>query len=112
MDLTIDSNGNPILSGIFTDSIHLGNSNYISYGHEDIFILKCDQNGNIKWSKHGGGVSGEFAYGISNDEFGGVYIGTHFQGPDLFLDSITLHSAVNNSNDLFVAKYDSSGVIK
>jgi hypothetical protein len=73
----------------------------------DIFLAKYDANGVHQWSKRFGGSSSDTGYGVAADGsdaviVAGTFLGTaDFGGGDLV--SV-------GSSDIFVAKYDASGV--
>jgi Beta-propeller repeat len=93
-----DSRGNVYIfgstSGAFPNNTNLG------FG--DAFIAKYDSAGTQLWVKQFGTSGRDYAYGITTDISGSVYVSGFTSGA--FPNSINL-----GSNDTFVAKYDSSG---
>ena len=104
----ISNNENCYLTGYFSDTAVFGSYTLISYGDEDIFTAKIDENGNWQWVTQAGGNSSDKGYGISVDNNGNSYVtGT-------FMDTATFgaYSLANNgANDIFVAKLDVNGNI-
>ncbi len=119
-DFSMDNQGNSYLPGLFYDSAHFGNSTLIDpNGLGDGFIVKFDINGNLKWVKQLNssgdtiGHSGGWAMNISTNSDGYSYLSGYFSGTAHFgpytVTSSTSASSVS-SQDMFVARYDSSGV--
>jgi hypothetical protein len=74
-------------------------------GGSDLFLVKYNSSGTKQWTKQLGTSSSDYAYGIATDSSGNVYV-TGYTGGGL--DGNT--SA--GSNDLFVVKYNSDGVLQ
>ncbi len=89
--IATDSSGNVYISG-YTNSIGQGNS--------DFLIAKYNTSGTLQWQRIIGGAVSEYGYGIAVDSSGGVYFGG------------STNSVVAYDNDIFLAKYNSSGVIQ
>jgi len=89
--IAVDNNGNVYV---------VGQTNSEGAGNDDLLIVKYDASGTIQWQRSLGGSSGEEGYGIAVDGNGDVYVvgETFSQGA--------------GSNDLLIAKYDSSGTIQ
>jgi uncharacterized delta-60 repeat protein len=89
--IAVDSSGNAYVAG-FTNSQGAGGT--------DLLIAKYDTTGTIQWQRSLGGADGDFGLGIAVDGSGNVYaVGyTASQGA--------------GSNDLLVAKYNTSGTIQ
>jgi len=84
-------------------------------GGSDIFIIKLDENGNIVWVKVYGGASNDRCRAITGDNNGSIYLTGNFEN-DSYFDSIKL-SAIPTPDtisrpDIFVAKLDTSGVVR
>ena len=89
--VAVDSSGNVYVCGY---------NNSIGQGSQEMYLAKYNSSGVIQWQRSLGGTSGDYGYGIALDSSGGVYIG-----------GIT-SSAGQGSNDMMIAKYNSSGVIQ
>lgn len=82
--------------------------------YTDIFITKMDPNGNFIWAKSFGGNFDDAAISVAVDDSGNVVVGGYFFGacdfnPGAGVNSLT---STSNTNDAFIAKYDSSGNFK
>ena len=99
--VSVDSAGNVYVTG-YSGGNFDGHTNS---GYSDMFLIKYDSSGNKKWSKLLGSSSGDYGYGVSVDSAGNVYVtgysGGNFDG----------HSN-SRYDDMFLVKYDSSGVKK
>jgi Putative metal-binding motif/Beta-propeller repeat len=104
--IAVDSSGNSYITGIFNETTTFGTTSLTSAGSNDAFVVKYDPSGNVLWAKKGGGVSGDFSYGIAVDSSGNSYITGIFNETATF-GTTSLTSA--GSNDVFVVKYDPSG---
>ncbi|MDH3589388.1 MAG: SBBP repeat-containing protein [Gammaproteobacteria bacterium] len=114
-DIAVDDSGNSYVTGFFAGEATFGegevNETTLSgAGSSDIFIARYDGNGDLLWAKQAGGVSGEAGTGIAVDGSGNSYVTGSFTNTATFGEvgnEITLAS--NDWNDIFIAKYDSSG---
>jgi len=89
-------------SSISFDQITLSNS-----GANDIFIVKYDSQGNVQWARTAGGLSSEYANGVSVDLQNNIYVTGSFTSTNFVLGSNTY--STNGSNDVFVLKMNSNG---
>ncbi len=110
--IAVDSAGNSYVAGGFTATVKLGSFSLVSAGSGDVFVAKLDGNGAIKWAVSGGGTNGDVAARVVLDSAGNSYITGTFgccpaTGGTAVFGSTKLTS--NGSQDLFVAKLDSSG---
>jgi putative metal-binding protein len=101
-----DPAGNVLLSGYFLGTMNFGGSNLTTLGGADTYLVKLDPSGNHAWSIRGGGASNQSAVAVAADRFGNVSIVGVLTGSGSFGGPV-LTSA--GSNDILVAKYDSSG---
>ncbi|KAA9325004.1 SBBP repeat-containing protein [Adhaeribacter soli] len=107
-----DKFGNSYITGYFQGNATFGNITLAGYGGQDIFIAKYDSFGNLIWVQHAGGASDDNGNSIAVDSSGNCYITGFFQGNATF-SGVTLTGsgtpAGSGSEDVFIAKYDSSG---
>ncbi len=109
-DMICDSSGTCYVTGQLEYTASFNGYNLSTAGGHDIFVAKYDSAGNLKWAKRAGGSSGDVGYGVSYDFEGSVYIVGEFETTASFSGiQVTIQGAGNN---MFVAKYDSSGVIQ
>ncbi len=108
LDICSDTLGNVYTVGYisgearFSDDILLNH-----YGSKDIFISRHDSRGDCLWAKSVGSNGRDIATSVIADDQGSIFIAGGFSGSVEFSESITLIS--NGDEDMFIAKYDSSG---
>jgi uncharacterized delta-60 repeat protein len=102
--VSVDASGNSFIAGYTEGGID--DTRRFPNGVRDFFIAKYNTSGTIQWLKQLG-VSGQYSqgFGVSLDPSGNSYIGGVTTGG---LNSNTQTGA----NDLFVAKYNSSGTLQ
>lgn len=113
--ITLDQSGNVYATGSFQGSTDFGSSMSLNAaGSEDIFVVKYDSLGNLKWVKAMGGYNSDYGRSIAADNFGALYITGKYQGNADFDPSsayVSLYSA-GGSEDGFIAKLDNNGNYK
>ncbi len=113
--ITTDPWGNVYTSGSFNGTVNLGTGTPLTaIGNGDAFLAKYDNAGNFKWAKGFGNYMEDKGWDIKTDPWGNVYITGQFAVSADFNPGGSNGSlnAVNGFNDVFVAKYDSSGNFK
>ncbi len=86
-------------------------ANLVSNGLADIFVAHYDTNGAYKWAINMGAPLADAGYALATDSNANVYVTGVFRGLADFdpgPDSFQIRS-INNTNDIFLAKYDSTG---
>ena len=104
--VTVDGQGNIILTGYFDSTMTVGSYTLQSAGFDDIFIVKLDPNGNPLWAVQAGGTYFDEAYNIATDKTGNIYVTGVFSRTAVF-GSVSLQSY--GSADVFAAKYNPGG---
>ncbi len=104
--VTVDGQGNIILTGYFDSTLTVGSYTLNSAGYDDIFIIKLDPNGNPLWAAQAGGTYYDEGYNIATDKTGNIYVTGEFSQTAIF-GSVSLQSYGNA--DVFVAKYNPAG---
>ncbi|MBI5696732.1 MAG: SBBP repeat-containing protein [Nitrospirae bacterium] len=98
-DVSADGYGNVYVAG-YTDGSLDGN---VNAGYEDFFLIKYNSVGAKQWTRQMGTISDDFAFGVSMDGSGNVYVA-----------GVTYGGLAGNVNaggeDIFVAKYNNAGV--
>ncbi len=109
-----DLNGNVFTTGYFQNIIDFdpgaANDYVSSYGGEDIFITKYDQNGNYQWTINIGGSLDDRGFDLKADANGNIYVIGYIQGT-VFVDPLNPGETrtSNGGRDILVAKYDQNG---
>ena len=106
IDICTDSQGNSYITGVFSDSIILGDITLTSQRLNDIFIAKLDVNGNWQWAAQASGNYSSYACDLCIDNSGSVYTTGYFY-KDVIFGSTKLIS--EGDEDVFVAKLDVNG---
>lgn len=116
--ITIDASGNVYLTGQFSSTVlTVGTFTLNKSGNywNDFYLIKLDNNGNVKWAKSGGGLRDECGTSVSVDLSGNVFITGYYTSDTIKIGSDTLINAVNfslPSQDIFLIKYDNTGSVK
>ncbi len=119
--VAVDAGGNVYITGYFlgtgmvfgSTTLTNTDTNYFSSG--EIFIVKLDNSGTVVWAQSAGGAINDNPYSICVDANSNVFVTGYFCSSSISFGSITLTSPNNTSlatNDLFIAKYNSSGVVQ
>jgi hypothetical protein len=109
VSISVDANDNSYTTGWFKGTATFDTVQLNGYGNNDIFIAKYDPYGNLLWAKQAGGSNDDVGNSISADPNGNSYITGSFIG-NITIGTFLLNGDLNNTNDLFVAKYDSKGI--
>lgn len=80
-------------------------SNYYG-GNGDVWIVKCNAQGNVLWNKNLGGTNWDFAFDAKKDSLGNLYLGAFTRSSDNDAIGITY-----GLQDFWILKTDSSGNI-
>lgn len=118
-DFVISESGNLYATGYFKFTASFGLDSVFetltSVGNDDVFVLKLDSLGSLKWAKRFGGFGRDRGFAIAIDSHENVYVGGQFYGEadlDPSLDTFSVHAySLNNVDwyDGFVSKFDSAG---
>jgi hypothetical protein len=111
-DIAQDSTGNLYVAGSFYNSLIFDTLNetveLVSFGQNDIFLVKYTQNGECLWVKQAGGIGHDEALAITIDKDDNIIVTGYFEGVALF-DGIILSS--QGIYGIFIAKYTSEGML-
>jgi hypothetical protein len=113
--IALDGSGNSYVTGNFrgTATFGPGEANetiLTSAGNDDVFVAMYDPSGALLWAKSAGGNGLDRASSIALDAAGNIYVIGSFNGTTTFGPGSVL-SSVSNTDDIFVAKYDSTGTL-
>jgi len=102
--MTTDYSGNSYITGVFYDSVTLGNIKLISHGGADIFIAKCSSQGDFVWASEAGSKENDVSNDICLDDVGNLYIcGGYYDTIQFGTYYLYSDKAAENN---FVAQYD------
>ncbi|MGB0429605.1 MAG: PKD domain-containing protein, partial [Bacteroidia bacterium] len=107
VDFGKDSADNFYVAGSFFNQVKFGNTTLTTNGNQDIFLVKSDDNGNVKWAINFGGTSTDLVTDIHVDDSANVivtgsFISNFIAGTDTITPSgFSYHG--------YVTKIDSSG---
>jgi hypothetical protein len=104
---SLDAAGNIYLAGPNSGTLDFGGGPLTSAGGIDFFVAKLDQDGNHVWSKNFGGGNDQLGRRVALGPDGDLVVAGMFKGV-LDLGGGPLASA--GEYDVFVSKFDSSGV--
>lgn len=107
--ITTAPNGTISISGYYEDTLHFENLWVHRIGLRDIFVANFDNLGNLLWLQSLGGPAFEDGKAIISDNVNNFYITGPFRD-FLFVFNDTLVG--NGVNDVFIAKYNSNGVLQ
>jgi hypothetical protein len=106
--VALDKSGNPHALGKFSGTLSVAGKSYVSVGGADNIVVRFNTSGQPIWGAHSGGIGGENGTGIAVDSSGGVtFTGTYFSYASF--GTITISNSNIQSNDIYVAKVNSSG---
>ncbi|MFA5196123.1 MAG: T9SS type A sorting domain-containing protein, partial [Bacteroidales bacterium] len=110
--ISTDANGNSFITGTFKSSVLSFDSASLTSNHTlttDIFVVKYDVNGNVKWAKCSGGSDNDYGNSVSATVNGNVVVTGSFFSTILTFDSIALNNCSSGSGDIFLVEYDAVG---
>ena len=109
--LSVDANGQPILTGNFEGTVTFGTEVLTSTGGtmagDNIYLAKFDTNGNALWSRRFGDAHGQYPTSIAVDGTGAALLTGTFSGTLDFSDttpSMPLKDTPSGATDVFLAK--------
>jgi hypothetical protein len=105
-DVDVDTTGNVLVTGFYTNTIVVGSTTLPNSGGTDIFLFKLNTSGAPQWAKAGIGGGADIGYAVITDTLNNVYISGSYSGGVAF-GSLSLTSS--GSTDVFIAGYNSSG---
>jgi hypothetical protein len=116
---TTDASGNVYVTGEYLGTAILGSFTLTnpSTSYADVFVVKYNSSGAVQWAVGGGGIYQEYGFSIAVDGSGNVYITGSLSSPTATfvstnLSSVTVNNTSSGSSDIFVVKYNISGVIQ
>lgn len=110
--VAIDANSNIYFSGYFSSSTVTFQNNILTNAQSaahDIYLVKYDKAGNVKWANRYGETGYDWGYDISATPKGNVFMTGYYNSTTLQIDTITLSNSGNY--DIWLAEFDSLGSI-
>ncbi|WP_147322684.1 hypothetical protein [Emticicia sp. C21] len=108
-EIEVDESGNIYMTGNFTGTTNFNNLSLTSGGVSDVFLAKYDTNGEIVWVQKAGGVNSDNGKSLFLGNNGEVYLVGDFSNVASF-NNTSITSV--GSTDVFIAKYDTDGVLE
>lgn len=102
-----DAAGNTYATGEFGGTAQFGATSLTSSGGRDIYVAKFGPGGAVLWARRAGGSGYDFGSGIAVDAAGNVYVTGGFNATATFGSGLSV--TATGGDDLFVAKYNSTG---
>ncbi|MCZ2276404.1 MAG: SBBP repeat-containing protein [Bacteroidia bacterium] len=109
LDIKADYNGDLVVSGIFNLTATFGSNSVTSVKAGDAFLAKYTNSGTNLWVRSGGSRGNDFAEAVGFDQQNNYYI-TGSIGDTATFGNVTLPD--NGYGNLFIVKYNSSGVFQ
>ena len=104
--IALNNSGNVLITGAFSNSLNLGNTNLTSAGNFDIYVAEYDGAGNWLWAEQAGGSLNDIGYAIAGTADNGALITGFFNGNADF----GLYNLISSGGrDAVVAKLDNTG---
>lgn len=112
----LDSLGNVYAAGVFANTLDIDPDTSVQListnGIEDVYLVKYDNNGDFIWGNGIGGVLHDYAYGMSVNAGGEIFLTGYFEDTtDFDPDTSSALLVANGGADLFVAKYETTGAL-
>ncbi|SDR98220.1 gliding motility-associated C-terminal domain-containing protein [Mucilaginibacter mallensis] len=106
--MTVDINGNPIISGQYNStSINFGSATIQNGGDWDAFVIKLNTNGGFVWAKSVGGSSTDYGAHVASDSQGNIVQCLRFESS--FSLGGKSYSSTSGSFNALTVKYDPNG---
>ena len=117
--IAVDAAGNSYVTGDFTSSATFGPGDpsaavlNAASSSIDIFLARFNSNGVLSWATRAGGAEGDTGFAVTANSAGNSYITGQFRGTASFGTGGNLvNLTAAGVEDVFLAKYDSSGILQ
>jgi hypothetical protein len=104
--VTVDRDGNPVVTGDFIDTAMFGAVCLITKGSRDIFVAKYSPTGTLLWVQQAGGPSDDYGNAVAVDATGNCFLTGNFYG-SVSVGGTNLSSF--GGFDVLTAKFDNDG---
>ena len=108
-DVTINTNGEIVCTGEFSDQANFGSNSIHSSGMMDMFLAAYDDNGNALWAVKGGSTEDDIGRGVTHDNSGNLFVVGDYAFTGIFPP---LQVTANGYSDVFLASYEANGNIR
>ena len=108
-DVTINTNGEIVCTGEFSDQANFGSNSIHSSGMMDMFLAAYDDNGNALWAVKGGSTEDDIGRGVTHDNSGNLFVVGDYASTGIFPP---LQVTANGYSDVFLASYEANGNIR
>jgi len=103
-----DANGNIyVTGGSSSNPLTVGSYSLAANVFQAAFLIKYDSAGTVKWARNSSGNDTDEGHEVAVDQLGGVYVVGEYKSTNFTVATYTLLNLGNQ--DVFVAKYDTSG---
>ena len=110
--IAVGTDGNVLLTGIFSQTVNFGGGNVTSTGSFDIFVLKLNSSGAYQWVYTAGNSSNnDEGYSIDTDSNNNSYITGFVEGSVDFGGTTNIYGS-SQRHDIFVLKLNSAGAVQ
>ena len=108
--IAVDTDGNILLTGIYSNTVNFGSGNITSEGYFDFYVLKLNSSGTLQWLyATGGDYSNDEALSIDTDSNNNSYITGYVKSTVNFGVNVNAYNAGDTLEDIFVLKLNSEG---
>ncbi|MBI4662022.1 MAG: SBBP repeat-containing protein [Verrucomicrobia bacterium] len=107
--VAVDGLGIVSATGVFYDSIELGDATLTSRGSSDIFVVRYNRDGKVLWRQQIGGSLSETAADIAADSAGNVYVTGGFNAPAKIGE---IQLSAESGAGIFLAKLNQEGKVQ
>lgn len=106
--LSVDSDGDLIVGGYYTQEADFGPFTLANPGLGNVFLARCDgATGTFEWARGFGSDGDERALSIALDPADNIYAVGYFQSDSLMFGATTLHASSTDNG--FIARFDEDG---
>lgn len=104
--ISVDDDGNAVISGILNNKLTFAGTTMTSRGEGDIFLISIAANGKTNWAHQIGGKGDDNTFDLTTDSAGNIYASGWYTGTvDFGGQTVTS----KGGTDQFVAKYSQGG---
>ncbi|HEX5132528.1 MAG TPA: FlgD immunoglobulin-like domain containing protein [Candidatus Krumholzibacteria bacterium] len=108
--VALDADGNVIVVGEFRGEVDLGGGPVRSTGSADIFVIKYDEDGIVRWARSFGGSREDNVFGVAVGPDGSIHLAGDFRGTiDFGGGPASTSNPTGNEPDGFDLKLDADG---